>query len=415
MKAQIGTVETFEPNWRNGLILNDKGAPRALLANALLALREAPEWQGVLARDAFNLSTIATAPPPFEQGRNDFSEREWTGRDDTLTAAWLQEQGIAVSPDTAGQAVETVASEHSFHPVRDYLNGLSWDGEFRIGQWLESYLGAHVGDDGERREYVSAVGERFLISAVARIMQPGCKADHALILEGPQGARKSTALQTLAEPWFTDEIADLGSKDAALQMQGAWLIELSELDSLSRAEVSRVKSFITRTTDRFRPPYGRRVVTSPRQCVFAGTVNDDAYLRDATGNRRFWPVRCGTINVEALARDRDQLWAEAVANYHAGEPWWLDRADLQDAAGAEQQARYATDALDDVVADYVRGREYVTVREVLEEALQLDKARWDQITQNRVARCLKSMGWERHQFRRGDKRVWGYKRPLKWQ
>jgi putative DNA primase/helicase len=167
-------------------------------------------------------------------------------------------------------------------------------------------------------DYSRAVGSRWLISPVARIFRPGAKADCCLILEGPQGIRKSTALRTLAGEYFTDELADLGSKDAAMQTRGVWMIELSELDSLSHSEVARIKAFMSRTTDRFRPPYGMRLVESPRQCVFAGTVNHSTYLRDETGGRRFWPVTCGQIDIEALGRDRNQLWAEAKAGFDAG-------------------------------------------------------------------------------------------------
>ena len=148
-----------------------------------------------------------------------------------------------------------------------------------MDRWLSTYLGA---DD---TEYSRAVGSRWLISAVARIFRPGAKADCCLILEGPQGIRKSTALRTVAGEYFTDELADLGSKDAAMQTRGVWIIELSELDNLSHAEVARIKAFMSRTTDRFRPPYGMRLVESPRQCVFAGTVNHGTYLRDETGGQ----------------------------------------------------------------------------------------------------------------------------------
>jgi predicted P-loop ATPase len=132
-----------------------------------------------------------------------------------------------------------------------------------------------------------------MISTVARIFEPGVKADCCLILEGEQGSGKSSALRTLAAPWFTDEIAELGSKDAALQSHGVWIIELAELDSMSRADVGRIKAFMSRSVDRFRPPYGKRLIESPRQCVFAGSVNHSDYLRDETGARRFWPVECG--------------------------------------------------------------------------------------------------------------------------
>ena len=205
-------------------------------------------------------------------------KREWTDHEDRLGAEWLQKQGILVSAEVAGQAVQTAARDHSIHPVKAHLQALKWDGVQRLDTWLSAYLGA------ECTEYARAVGSRWLISAVARIFRPGAKADCCLILEGPQGIRKSTALRTLAGEFFTDELADLGSKDAAMQTRGVWIIELSELDSLSNSDVARIKAFMSRTTDRFRPPYGMRLVESPRQCVFAGTVNQSVYLKHRRNN-----------------------------------------------------------------------------------------------------------------------------------
>jgi predicted P-loop ATPase len=279
---------------------NTEGRILPVLANAIAALRHAPEWGGVLAFNEFAFGTVALKPAPW----GIVPRGEWTDNEDRLAAEWLQKQGILVSVDVAGQAAQTAARYHSIHPVKAYLHGLKWDGVQRVDTWLSAYVGA------EGTEYASAVGSRWLISAVARIFRPGAKADCCLILEGPQGIRKSTALRTLAGEFFTDELADLGSKDAAMQTRGVWIIELSELDSLSHSEVARIKAFMSRTTDRFRPPYGMRLVESPRQCVFAGTVNHSTYLPDETAGRRFLPITCGRIDVEALVRDRDQLWAE---------------------------------------------------------------------------------------------------------
>jgi predicted P-loop ATPase len=209
-----------------------------------------------------------------------------------------------VSVEVAGQAVQTAARDHHFHPVKAYLQGLRWDGVERLERWLSTYVGA---DD---TDYARADGSRWLISAVARIFRPGAKAD-CLILEGPQGIRKSTALRTIAGEYFTDGLADLGSKDAAMQTRGVWIIELSELDS--HAEGAGIKAFMSRTTDRFRPPYGMRLVESPRQCIFAGTVNHGTYLRDETGGRRFRPVVCGRIDVEGLAAE-DQPACSAIGD-----------------------------------------------------------------------------------------------------
>ena len=288
-------------DWRHLLITRDKsGAPRPLLANAITAFRSAPEWEGLLWFDAFHQRTMLRGRAPWSVEATD---EGWTGTNDILAADWLQRHDIYVSPDVAGQAIETVARDRRFHPVVNYLERCRWDRAARLDSWAIVYLGA------EDTPYCRAVSRRWMISAVARIMEPGCKADCALILEGPQGLLKSAALKTLGHPWFTDDLADLGTKDAAMQLAGRWILELAELDSISRGEVSKIKAFMSRTTDRFRPPYGRRVVEQPRQCVLAGTVNNTEYLRDETGGRRFWPIQCSVIDTEALVADRDQLWA----------------------------------------------------------------------------------------------------------
>ena len=222
------------------------------------------------------------------------------------------------------------------------------DGTARLDLWLMTYLG--VADT----HYARAVGARWLSSAVARIYIPGAKTDCVLILEGPQGIKKSSALMTLAEPWFTDRLSDLGSKDAAMETKGVWIIEVAELDSMSRTEVGAIKAFISRTHDRFRPPYGKRLVDLPRHCVFAGSVNPEGgYLKDATGGRRFWPVLCTTINVERLRADRDQLWAEARDRFRADEPWWLETLELNEAATREQDERYQGDAWEEPIQQYL--------------------------------------------------------------
>jgi predicted P-loop ATPase len=393
------TRSTRSEDWSKHLLMTDTGAPRALLANAITALRLAPEWEGVLGFNEFSVATVALKAPPWSGGR---AECDWTDHEDRLTADWMQHHGIYVSVEVAGLAIQTVAKDCSFHPVRERLNSLKWDGTKRIDGWLSLYLGVPP------TPYANAVGSRWLISAVARIYEPGVKADCALILEGGQGLMKSTALKAIGEPWFTDEIADLGTKDAAMQTRGVWLIEIAELDSMSRAEVSKVKSFISRATDRFRPPYGKRLIESPRQCVFAGSVNQSTYLRDETGGRRFWPVTCTRILIDDLRRDRDQLWAEAVARYRQGEKWWLDTSELTFAAEQEQADRYEGDSWDEPIAGYVEDRESVSIEEVL-RFLDKPVGTWTQYDKTRVARSLKALGWERYKAGSKHARQWRYR------
>jgi predicted P-loop ATPase len=282
-----------------------------------------------------------------------------------------------------------VARENSFHPVRDYLRALDWDGTPRLDTWLPRYLG--VADS----PYARAVGPRFLISAVARIEKPGCKADQMLILEGPQGQLKSSAVQALARSWFADRISTLGTKDSAMEVAGVWLIEVSELDALIRSSNSAIKAFISRREDRYRPPYGKHVTKQPRQCVFVGTTNmAGGYLKDPTGARRFWPVACGVIDLHALRRDSDQLFAEAAIRFRNGAPWWLESPELEALAAAEQRARIEVDAWSDKIEAWLAARHDVSVCEILVGALGIAPGSWSQQAQTRVAKTLVQLGFE---------------------
>jgi predicted P-loop ATPase len=260
-------------------------------------------------------------------------------------------------------------------------------------------------------DYVRAVGAKFLIGAIARLFRPGAKNDTCPILEGAQGALKSTALRVLAgHNFFTDDIAELGSKDSAMQTRGVWIIELSELDSMTRGETSRVKAFVSRQVDRIRPPYGRHVVAAPRECVFAGTTNKDCYLRDETGSRRFWPIRCGFVNIPDLTRDRDQLWAEARERYNDGETWWFDTNEMVTSAAEETQARYEGDPWDELISTWLVGSnpESVSVTEVLLGCIAKKPEHWVQGDKNRVGRSLVSLGWERRYTGPRGAREWRY-------
>jgi predicted P-loop ATPase len=403
-------VESERGPWTSLLLKSGNGTPRANLANAITALRHAPEWAGVLWRDEFKEATWSRKKPPI-----DLSAGEWTNLHDIRTAAWLQHHDIDVSIEIAGRAVESVAYERRFHPVREYLNGLKWDGEPRIERWLERYCGAKPVEakPTAAMSYLAAVASKWLVSAVARVMQPGCKADCALILEGPQGTKKSSALKALCgPPWFTDQLEQMNSKDSSMQTHGVWIIEISELDSMSKAEIGAVKAFMSRTTERYRPPYAGRLVDIPRQCIFAGTVNPGGagYMRDETGGRRFWPVECGgEIDLDGLLRDRDQIWAEARVRYGAGFKWWLDQAETLATAEQEQAARYREDPWDDVIAFFIRDYDEVTIDQLMREALRIDLNRWTQADANRVASVLRFRGWRRVKKRDGKTRTTVYR------
>jgi predicted P-loop ATPase len=394
------------PEWTKDLQRYGSGAPHGTLANACHTLRCSPELQLMLAYDVFAMKTMMVAPPPWEFEPQHFAQRAWMPHDDLLATEHLQRIGIPIKPQTATQAIELVARERSYHPVIDNLDSLEWDGKCRLDGWLTKYLGAI------ETPYTQSIGRSALIGAVARIRNPGCKVDTVPIIEGRQGLGKSSAARVLFDPWFSDELADLGGKDAAMQTQGAWLIEISELDAMSRSEVSRIKAFISRSTDRFRPPYGARVIESPRSCVFWGTTNSDAYLKDETGGRRFWPIKAGHIALDALAAARDQLWSEADRLYKAGAAWWIVNPEAQRIADGEQAARYQGDPWDDLIAAHLEIATDVSVAEILSDVIHMGTDRWSQADMNRVVRCLKARGFVRAQVRTGDKRAWRYRKVL---
>jgi predicted P-loop ATPase len=413
--------------WNDSLLLNKDDAPKACLANAITALTYAAEWDGVLAFDEFALRAVALKAPPWvpEKEKPHWKESDWTATDDIRLADWLQHKGIMVNVPIAAQAVQAVAEKRKFHRVREYLDSLQWNGIPLLDEWLFRYTGVTPND------YTRAVGAKWCISAVARIYDPGCKVDTCLILQGEQGDLKSTALQALAvnPKWFTDQMDDVGTKDSQLQLAGVWIIELSELDSLSKSESGRIKAFLSRQTDRFRPPYGMRLITAPRQCVFTGSVNPETFLKDETGARRFWPVKVGVVggvDIPALTKDRDQLWAEAVHRYRAGEKWWLDTPELIQQAKQEQSERYEGGVWDDLITKWLKAptditsqplrHEYeagsVSADEILEHCLGIEKKNWNHPHSNKlqVSRALKANGWERFKSSFGT-RPWRYRKP----
>ena len=391
--------------WRAKLLLSVYKLPKPLLANALIALRDAPEWHGVLGFNDFSLAIMTLRPPPWlKHEDNTWTPRRWTDHDDALATDWLQKEGIGVPVTIVAAAVETVAKDASFHPVRDYLGALVWDGAKRVEKFAARYLGA------EETAYHGEISKCTFIAAVARVMQPGCKSDHVPILEGEQDAGKSTAIERLFAPWYTDDLAELGTKDAQMQLHGAWGVEIGELASMKRADIDKVKAFISRKVDRFRPSYGRHVIEAPRQCIFIGSTNADTYLKDETGGRRFWPIKCGLIDIAAITKDRDQLWAEAVALFNAGAPWWITDGEIIGQARSEQADRYMEDPWQKLISDELESHTDTSVDALLAVPLCIERARRTQADQNRVARCLRQLGWQKYRTTHKP-RQWRYRRP----
>jgi predicted P-loop ATPase len=389
--------------WLNHCQRNTNGNLRSNLVNALVALREAPALQELFSYDDMLRAPLlmksvpgAREPDPIGAAESDLP-RPVRDVDVTAVQEWLQRAGLsAISKDTTHQAVDLCASERAFHPVRQYLNGLRWDGERRLQGWLNAYLGVDHG------KYATGIGTMFMIALVARVFQPGCKADYMLVLEGPQGARKSTACAILGDRWFSDNLPDIRSgKDVSQHLNGKWLIEIAELSALDKAEAAALKAFVTRAEERYRPSYGRKEVIEPRQCVFIGTTNKAVYLRDETGGRRFWPVKVGIIDTDALARDRDQLLAEAVHLFRLGMKWWPDQEFENEHIQPQQEARYEADAWEQAISEWLQDRpaheqqEPVTVLAVARQALFIETPRIGTSDQRRIAAALERLGWTR--------------------
>ena len=394
--TKLDDIRAAREDWREELTYNRSGEAYGNELNVITALEKAHALQDLVAYNEFSDEVMLMRPAPWRE----LEEPEpWTDIDRVELQAWLQAEGLQVNRANVVQdAVVTVARRKTYNPVTAYLDSLQWDGTYRLSNWLEHYLGA-IGNP----RYLDAIGPRILVGAVARAYRPGCKLDIVPVLEGPQGAFKSTVVKILGEPWCADGVPDLSTKDAAIQVQGVWIVELEELASMRRADVEHVKAFLSRSVDRYRPPYGRNAVNRPRRCVFIATTNEQDYLKDETGNRRFWPIRCRDIKPDLLQRDKDQLLAEAVHEFKNGFEWHLS-ADDEVLAEQEQELRRLIPELEADLLDYLdaqvqQGKTTVLMRELLTEVAGIRDFAKDRYHAGAIAtqfsRAMRKAGWEK--------------------
>ena len=395
--------------WKDQLARTENGSLIAHMQNVELILGNDERWAGVISFSAFSSKIVKVRTPPYGGGTGD-----WSDIDDIRVMKWLAQQyNLRVKASSVIEAVSVVAHDNSFHPVRNYLNNLEWDRVPRLDTWLNTVMG--VTQSG----YSAKVGKRWMISAVARVMRPGCKADSVMILEGGQGEGKSTAMSILGGDWFMDTPFALGDKDGFQAIRGKWIIELGELDSFNKAESTKAKQFFSASTDTYRESYGRRTNDVPRQCVFVGTTNQDEYLKDATGNRRYWPVACTKVDLEQLREIRDQLWAEAMFCYEAGEIWWVNRDEAAMFSEAQDE-RFVVDEWEGPILTWLEESqigETTTGSEVLASALKLDFGHWGKPEQMRVGAIMHRLGWRRVRLpalAKSGQRPWAYKKPENW-
>lgn len=386
--------------WHRELARAKSGKILENLANVSIILSHGP-WAGAICYNLCeNRIEIAGSPPGVRPG-----PRAWAAGDEQAVAIWLQREWnmSSVSPVRVFDAVTAIAANNQINPIRQWLLSLEWDGTPRVHRWLTRYAGV------EENEYTLAVGSCWLRSVAARGLTPGYKVDSILVFEGNQGIKKSTFFKILGGDFFVSLTTIVGDR-AVQNMMGKLLVELAELEALDRAEISALKGQITREVDRIRLPWGRTAVDVPRTAVLAGSCNRDDYLRDDTGNRRFWPVVATALDLDALTRDRDQLLAEAIVQVRRGELTYLP-PQLAALAGAEADRRVASDAWEDRLEDWLKSirDDSITISQVLDK-LGVDLPKQGRPEQMRAASILRKNGWVAKQLMvNGErKKRWSY-------
>ena len=400
-KSGTVTEETADPNKPDSRVAsllernidkdgNTKG-PKGTQSNAELILENDRRWKEKIWEDQF-------------RGTLMFHDRGYKDSDDVAIHLWMDRvYGCKVPTTKIAEVVRYVGEKYGRNPLTEWLESVEWDGVPRIKDWLIRSAGAT--DTQLTRE----VGRRWLIQAVARAIDPGCKADCCLILIGPQGRRKSTLFRYLAgDEFFSDTPMDIGAVNSYIQIRQAWIYEVAELDSIRRSAVTSTKQFLSACYDIYRPPYGRRAIKVLRHVCFCGTTNERDFLKDPTGSRRFWPVEIQQADLNWIEANRNNLWAEAVHEYRAGVSWWLEQQD--EGVLHEQNIEFSSeDPWKEIVEDFMvsRGRRAST-SDVLRDGLKLDPHQMTRIAEMRVAEILRVLDYQKSRIRVGATRryIW---------
>ena len=337
-----------DDSWKEKLKFTEKGGLAQTIENVVLILQNDTRLAGCLAFDEMNHNIVVKRSLPWRRVNG---PSQWIDSDDAALRYFLERVYGLGGKDRIFDAVNVVALKHSFHPVRDYLDGCTWDGVARVDTLLIDYLGA------EDNEYTRAVTRKALVAAVARVYRPGIKFDYMLTIRGKQGIGKSTIFAKLGGEWFSDTFTTMQGKDAYEQVQGVWIMEVGELAGMRKAEAETIKLYISKQVDRFRPAYGRRLQEFPRQCIFIGTTNESQFLRDTTGNRRFWVVDTPNDPTHDLWEELNEdtvrlIWAEAVELYKKGEKLYLTKK-LEDMAREIQASYEEENPKTGIVAEYL--------------------------------------------------------------
>lgn len=420
-----------DQSWIAKLLVNGKGEVCSNVGNAAVIISNVEAWRGVLGINERYAELTLLKPPPYADKIPErtypcsLHEADYVRCAEWFTTVWR----VGIPDHIAAKAMLACAFNQRFDPVKDYLESLVWDGIDRLPTVLERF-----GNATGPEEYLAAVGICWFVQAVARVYEPGCQADATLVLEGDEGAGKTSFFRVIGGQWFAEgPPRDVGSKAMSEFIRGPWITEFGELSTFKRADFEEVKSFLTKKTERYRPAYGRDTSDFPRRCVFGGTTNNDEYLRDEPGNRRFWPVKCGVFDLVGLAEARDQLLAEAVQRYKAFEQWHLTPEEEALARVEQDDRREVDEALTEALSTALTkgvpapitgfgpapstGGGWaiepncvtVTMEQILRHVIG-DRGERDTNIQRRIGHVLKRLGWEKERRRVDGVRVMHYRR-----
>lgn len=326
--------EVISTEWLKKLEYTESGKLRSTISNFSLIIENEPLLKEKIAYNEFSNRAVVIGQLPWRKKGN---MGDWNDTDDSGLREFIEKYYGISSTAKCADALALSFEKHSFHPIKDYLESLTWDGVERVNTLFIDYLGA------EDNSYVRTVARKIIVAAVARVLVPGIKFDNMPVLAGPQGMGKSTIIKKLGKQWYSDSLTTVSGKEAYEQLQGVWILEMGEMMATKKADIEATKHFLSKTEDIYRVAYGRRTSRFPRQCVFIGTTNDREFLRDKTGNRRFWPidVRINT-NTKSVFDDLtqyeiDQIWAEAVELWRAGEKLYLTGEEEKEAKRQQEE------------------------------------------------------------------------------
>ncbi len=401
-------------------LIKHRGRPMDCRENVMYALQLDPVLSGLVRQNDFTHLIERVKPTPWGHPPG-----EWNEEDDLMLGEYLLRNyrlGIKAT-STLRNGVLMAARSAKYNPVLELIHAQEWDGVPRLEHWLTDVY------EIDERPYTRLIGRCFIMGMVERARRPGCKFDYMLIVKGEQGLKKSTAFRQLAYPYFTDNAIRMGDKDSLMAMQLVWIAESAELESLNKSETTQIKQFLSAQEDMFRPPYGSQLIRAKRHAVNVGTTNADEFLKDATGDRRFWPLEVKVVNEEVLAGMRLQLFAEALHRLNAGEKYWPSKEEERELVFPEHEPFKRTDAWEDLIDTYVNRdtqdkhddpmlpvnakRDFFPRAEIYERALLIKADRIDGAgnMDTRIGNAMKALGFDKHRETSGKRRRGFLRRP----